>query len=553
MDSDSNLQFHVVDILSRLGVSSLSDYIGKKKLERFYDTGKIIDTSLLSEILYAEHGVNVFNDKFLRLELLASFGIEELKNKLYLEEPVSKSLKEYNDFSWGKNSKSKEFLQLFGINDTNIFDSKQSLIPIENFIIEKTLHKYQNWIRKNINIFFRDQIKRRIIVHMPTGSGKTRTMLEAVGDHIRAQENSNISVVWLAHSEELCDQAIESFKDIWARLATEEINIIRLWGGAKPVGLVINKPTFIVASFQTAYSFLSTGNDLYFSIFSLIRSNCSLMIVDEAHQSTAPTYKDAIELFSNNKTKVVGLTATPGRHHIGADEKETKKLAEFYENNKINILDDDGNELTDPINYLTKKGILANVQRFKIDSGTEIHLTESEIKHMERLLDIPVSVLEKLGKDAKRTNLIVTHAIKLAVEENYPTIIFAPSKDSAIEIATHLRLNDVNAASVTSVTPRNDRKKNIEKFKSGEIPVLVNYGVLTTGFDAPNIKAVIVARPTTSVVLYSQMIGRGLRGPKMGGESECYLLDVKDNLINMPEANHAFTYFDEYYNNKDKT
>ena len=166
---------------------------------------------------------------------------------------------------------------------------------------------------------------------------------------------------------------------------------------------------------------------------------------------------------------------------------------------------------------------------------------------MERLLDIPKSVLKKLGEDARRTNLIVTQAIKLSVEKKFPTIIFAPSKESAVDIATILRLKDVNAASITSDTPRFDRKLNIEKFKDGEVSILVNFGVLTTGFDAPNIKAVIVARPTMSVVLYSQMIGRGLRGPMMGGEDECYLIDVKDNLVNMPEANQAFTYFDEYY------
>ena len=55
-------------------------------------------------------------------------------------------------------------------------------------------------------------------------------------------------------------------------------------------------------------------------------------------------------------------------------------------------------------------------------------------------------------------------------------------------------------------------------------------------------------RPTTSVVLYSQMIGRGLRGPLMGGGAECYLVDVIDNLVNMPDASQAFTFFDEHYN-----
>jgi len=471
-----------------------------------------------------------------------------------LEEVVKKAeLNEVNKYEktkpikWQDNNQSRDFLNILGLSADELYDKKESVPPVEFVNVYKALHGYQNWIRKSLNDFLKGGKYNRVIVHMPTGSGKTRTMLEAVCDHIRSQKITSISVVWLAHSEELCEQSIESFKEIWGKLGSEDAAIVRLWGGQKPRELEITRPTFVVASFQTAYNMLSTKDDKDFSIYSNIKSNCSLLVVDEAHQSTAPTYKDVIELFSNRNTKIAGLTATPGRHHIGADGQETEELSNFYENNKINIVDNDGRELLDPISFLTAEGVLAKLHRFQIESGSEIELTKSEIRYMEKLLDVPKSVLKKLGKDARRTNLIVTHAIKLAVEENLPTIIFAPSKESAIEIATLLQLKNVPAAAITSDTEKIDRRLNIEKFKLGELPILVNFGVLTTGFDAPNIKAVIIARPTTSVVLYSQMIGRGLRGPKMGGEPECYLVDVKDNLINMPKANQAFTFFDDYY------
>ena len=62
------------------------------------------------------------------------------------------------------------------------------------------------------------------------------------------------------------------------------------------------------------------------------------MIVDEAHQSTAPTYKDVIELYETTKTKILGLTATPGRDYVNASDESTKELAKFYDNKKINIV-----------------------------------------------------------------------------------------------------------------------------------------------------------------------------------------------------------------------
>jgi hypothetical protein len=80
----------------------------------------------------------------------------------------------------------------------------------------------------------------------------------------------------------------------------------------------------------------------------------------------------------------------------------------------------------------------------------------------------------------------------------------------------------------------------IEEFRAGRLQFLCNYGVLTTGFDAPKIRAVIIARPTTSVVLYEQMIGRGMRGPLNGGTEECQVIDLQDNIARF-QGQMAFT------------
>mgnify|MGYP002526223809 CR=1 FL=1 len=63
-------------------------------------------------------------------------------------------------------------------------------------------------------------------------------------------------------------------------------------------------------------------------------------------------------------------------------------------------------------------------------------------------------------------------------------------------------------------------------FKTGKNNIIINYGILTTGFDSPMIESLFITRPTQSIVLYSQMIGRGLRGPEVGGTKECIVVDV---------------------------
>ena len=174
-------------------------------------------------------------------------------------------------------------------------------------------------------------------------------------------------------------------------------------------------------------------------------------------------------------------------------------------------------------------------------------MSASEIRHISEQLDIPAKVLKRIGKNAARTDLVATHAAHLVREYNCSVIIFAPSKDNAVELASLLLYSGIDAASVTGESSPISRRDSIKSFKDGDLSVLVNFGVLTTGFDAPNIDAVIVARPTTSVVLYSQMIGRGLRGPSMGGTKTCKIIDVVDNILNMPRSDDAFRYFDEFY------
>ena len=93
----------------------------------------------------------------------------------------------------------------------------------------------------------------------------------------------------------------------------------------------------------------------------------------------------------------------------------------------------------------------------------------------------------------------------LAIDQHKQTIIFCPTKENAADLALILQTKGCKARAITGETPMDDRRTWIEDFKDGNLQVLTNFGVLTTGFDAPNIEAVIIARPTTSVVLYSQM------------------------------------------------
>ena len=99
------------------------------------------------------------------------------------------------------------------------------------------------------------------------------------------------------------------------------------------------------------------------------------------------------------------------------------------------------------------------------------------------------------------------------------------------------------ARSIDGETAEQDRRLWLKQYKRGDFRTLINFGVLTTGFDAPNTNAILITRPTASLVLYSQMIGRGIRGERMGGNEECLLVDIEDNLRDFPSESQAFNHF----------
>jgi DNA repair protein RadD len=543
MDSFENL----VKAVASLGVQRLTDILGRDRCEILHELQEEIVSSTLARSIVLKNGVDLLSDQKIRRELLDQVDVRQLKSVLNCDDVTSGLLDSVSRFSWGSNKRSKEFLSIIRVSEDLVSSSDVNKSPASSLTRPKQpLYAYQNWIRKQLVQFLTNSPDKRTIVHMPTGSGKTRTSMEAICDALRSRQEVGQNVVWMAHSEELCEQAAQTFEELWCRLGSTPANMIRLWGGRSPEKIDESSINFVITSFQTAHKMTTASSNARFSLFSSVRRNCTILVVDEAHQSVAPTYQSAIELFSNQSTKLVGLTATPGRSGVEQTSEEDRALAEFYNLNKIDIVDNDGKPLENPIEFLQSEEVLAKIDH-KIWGGSTVQLSQSELQCIENRLDLPGTVLGRVAADHQRTIQIVVNTMKLAIEDGLQTILFAPTKENAIDIALILNLRNCKARAVTSDTNSNERQQFISQFKSGDLKVLTNFGVLTTGFDAPNIQAVVIARPTTSVVLYSQMIGRGLRGPRMGGSEKCVVVDVQDNINNLPDAQNAFRHFDQFY------
>jgi superfamily II DNA or RNA helicase len=132
-------------------------------------------------------------------------------------------------------------------------------------------------------------------------------------------------------------------------------------------------------------------------------------------------------------------------------------------------------------------------------------------------------------------------------------LYFGPRVRDAECMAYLLRERKIPAAVVSGSTRDETRRALIDRFRRNELRVLCNCEVLTTGFDAPRVTHIVMARPTMSHVLYEQMVGRGLRGPKFGGTETCTILDCIDELTGRAKPQLGYTRFREVWKRRRRT
>ncbi len=380
----------------------------------------------------------------------------------------------------------------------------------------------------------------RVVLHMPTGAGKTRTAMHVIGRYLAAKEPC--VVVWLANSAELLEQAAEAFRGGWEHLGNRDVDLLRFWGDHNS-SLSDISDGLVIAGLQKMHSFKS--ND---PIGFLRLAKCvNLVVIDEAHQAIAPTYREIIGTLSKTGTHaaMVGLTATPGRSWLNIEADE--RLSEFFHGHKV-MLEIEG--WNDPVSFLMAEGYLARPTFRRIEVNTEA-VYKPELYNPTAIDDYDPLLLDILSKQVKRNIAIVKEAQRLINAGHKRIILFGASVRHAEVLAAAFSALGINSCAITGETATNARERTISAFRkpSDRPMILCNFGVLTTGFDAPKTSAAIVARPTRSLVLFSQMIGRAIRGPKAGGNKTCEISTVVDiDLPGFGDVAEAFMNWEDVWN-----
>ncbi len=500
---------------------------------------------------------DLLNDKNFIINLIVSGSkyddLELLKTKLLFTNSVL-----------NKESK-KEILEYFAFKESKV---KRNNVDKVRCVLLKRFYElldYQFLIKEKVINFIENNDNNtnpltRLIIHMPTGTGKTKTAIHTIVELYQRLNNSGC-IVWLAHTNELLEQAKATFIDIWKVLGNREINIIEDNNLDKSI---IDKDSICFLSYQKIISLKRKSIE----IFLKLQNEMRICVCDEAHkclaQETYQAVEELLKIFNLEKPKtLIGLTATPGRKYndslldgenlelaemfdkhifsINTGELKIFKLNEYNGSFSYNDIFRQDNEI---IKYFQDRQILAKIKRMPIKYNLSKDLTAIFSKTRDK--DYTTSELSKIGEDYARNTQII-EKLKVLAHHHIPTILFACSNEQGKLLSSILSLLGIKNRAIFGDTNLSIREKAIMDFNHGEFDILINNAILTTGFDSPRIKCVFVTRPTNSIVLYSQMLGRGLRGPKMGGNDVCLLVDLEDNLNKFNDENFAFNYFSCYW------
>lgn len=323
---------------------------------------------------------------------------------------------------------------------------------------------------------------RRPAAVLPTGAGKT-VIFAHLGDAMHREHG--IRTLVLVHTSELVDQAVRKFRDVAPHLRV---------GVVKAERDEHMESDIIVATVQTLRVAHRRG----------ALENIGLIVVDECHHATATSCRTILGHFGafddSSPLRVIGFTATLARGDGAA-------LGEVWQK------------------VVYRKDI--------IDMISARHLLPIRGKRI-KVPDLDFSKVEKTHGDYAADELGEALTDSLApplVAKSYQEhasdrsgIVFTPTVESAYVFRDSFRDINITAETVHGALPKEERALILKRFATGDVQVVTNCMVLTEGFDEPRASCVVVARPTTSAPLYTQMVGRVLR--PYPGQRDALLLDV---------------------------
>jgi len=372
---------------------------------------------------------------------------------------------------------------------------------------ETSLFPYQQDAKQNIFKAW-DEVH-HVMLQMPTGTGKTYLFSSLINDINKWSQDTHTpdKMLVIAHRKELIEQIDKSLEVFSVRHS--------VLAGPKEQRNLSNP--VIVASIQTI-THKANEDDV-----ERLRDRIHFVIIDEAHHSMATTYRKLWKMFP--KARFLGVTATPWRMNHSGFRRIFDRLI-----------------LTQPVKKFIKQGYLAPYNYYSLKPNSRVQGAINGIRKFDQWGDYDEhALIDTMDLGHIRAQLVKSYQ-KLAWGKK--GIIYSINKQHSANICEDFRRLGVRIVDIDDKTPSALRKQYVEDFKAGKIDIIVNVNIFSEGFDCPDIEFIQLARPTRSLTMYIQQVGRGLR--KADGKTKCIILDNVGmySRFGLPDANrHWMAHF----------
>ena len=383
--------------------------------------------------------------------------------------------------------------------------------------MEGTLFDHQRAALASLRNWFESPEQRGILC-LPTGAGKTRTAVSFVIDQLLQRPKAKC--IWLTHRDELVDQAYGAFVEFGHR-APRPFHVGRWQQG--PQKDRDRGTTVLVAMIPT----LAREG----AVEDLLRAHerFDLAIVDECHHGVARTWQDVLRRLESKKSilRVLGLSATPIRTVSTEDAVLRDVLGHvIFEKELLPLIE---------------QQILARPVINPLHTKLTFAASDKERAQYRPNGELPPALITRIANDLGRNQMIADEICRNRARWG-PTLVFAGTVEQGRALTKLLGERGVAVGDVYGDTAAGRRAELVESFRSGRVAVVVNCGVFTEGTDLPSVQTVVLARPTRSRVLFAQMVGRGMRGPKISGSAECLVVACSDEVQGLLQEHLASTF-----------
>jgi len=406
----------------------------------------------------------------------------------------------------GGSARARAFAEEIAESDLVADDESNSRISngVRSFLLSspEPLFSYQREICESLQAWRTTSSTPTALVSLPTGGGKTRVGLWFCRSEFQAERAR--SLLWVAPSGELVNQAVQTIEDLWSRFP-----------GAPDIQIGVNHIPSSQSAVPRAHMHFVTAQLAARRLDDIRRLAPDLLVFDEAHQAVARTFREIIKnVLRTGQSAVVGLTATPGR----MQESEGEALSSLFSENLITASELGAN----PVEHLMSAGIVSRVEITMLPLPPEWE---------------PVRVRSKSGRALSLTELACHPArfwsslqkVEELAQSETRCLVFCASLAHMYALGGALKASGTECGVLSYQTSASKRRRLLSEFSEGTLPVLLNKTLLAEGFDCPAISDVVLTTPIRSPILWEQIVGRASRGPAVGGTPVGRIWELDDH------------------------